>query len=113
MNNEELEHGVVMQVATKIQNREAARWLNTVETFDDSARQEALLALRNKWEGLEEKSKIYVDGDVQKMALYTNNGWVNVNDGDFIIKTKDGEFYPCAEATFLESYGVIKNDTAE
>lgn len=33
--------------------------------------------------------------------------WVVVNNGDFIIKGMEGEFYPCAEKVFKAKYEVV------
>ena len=115
MNNEDLEDGAILQVTTKTQNREAVQWLNTTDEFSDEKRHLILKYWHNTWEGFLEKSKIHLVDGVEKMSVLTNNGWVNANDGDFIIKTKCGEFYPCSEKTFRESYDVVvaKDDTTE
>lgn len=43
-----------------------------------------------------------VDGPV--IFVRTLNGEVRAHEGDWIIKGVQGDFYPCANSVFIESY---------
>ena len=40
----------------------------------------------------------------QCFDIFTLEGWVNANPGDYIIRGTQGEFYPCKPDIFAEVY---------
>ena len=43
-------------------------------------------------------------------VIETLEGDMKVNDGDYIIKGVQGEFYPCKPDIFLETYELVTDD---
>lgn len=41
-------------------------------------------------------------------AIKTLEGFMNIDDGDYIIKGVHGEFYPCKSDIFEETYEIIE-----
>src|SRR5215831_16128618 len=52
----------------------------------------------------DEGSKLTWQSYGQQVIVYTNNGPVTVEDGDYILKGIDGEFYPCQSDIFRRTY---------
>lgn len=46
----------------------------------------------------------------QELAIYTLEGRMIANNGDWIIKGIKGEFYPCKPDIFEASYDRVNND---
>ena len=46
--------------------------------------------------------------DTGKLIIKTLEGDMGAEQGSFIIKGKIGEFYPCREEIFLETYEPVK-----
>lgn len=42
-----------------------------------------------------------------RLRLYTLEGWMTVNPGDWVIKGVRGEFYPCKPDIFAETYEAV------
>lgn len=42
--------------------------------------------------------------DYTMLKIYTDEGWMYANIGDWIIKGIKGEFYPCKPDVFEETY---------
>lgn len=66
-----------------------------------------------QWSGNEEEMAdflgqmfVLVDGN-QKLCVETLEGTMKANLGDYIIRGIKGEYYPCAEAIFYDSYDEV------
>lgn len=46
----------------------------------------------------------------KNLYIYTLEGTMFSNVGDYIIKGVRGEFYPCNEKVFLQTYRKVKED---
>lgn len=46
----------------------------------------------------------------QYLFIYTLEGKMKAEVGDYIVKGVHGEFYPCKPDIFEETYEVVKND---
>lgn len=52
-----------------------------------------------------------VDGDVLFAEIVTLEGVMQANEGDYIIKGVQGEFYACKPDIFEQTYEVAENET--
>lgn len=43
-----------------------------------------------------------------QLEIYTLGGNIKANHGDYIIKGVHGEFYPCKEDIFKETYDIVE-----
>lgn len=39
-----------------------------------------------------------------KVSIRTLEGWLNIKEGDYVIKGIQGEYYPCDQAVFMQTY---------
>lgn len=53
-----------------------------------------------------------IDGDLTVIAIDTLEGTMYAQPGDWIIKGISGEFYPCKNAIFLETYEPVDEDVS-
>ena len=56
------------------------------------------------WEWADSKPTYGPDGFVDGLAIYTLEGRMRAEFGDWIIKGVKGEFYPCKPDIFAETY---------
>jgi len=61
------------------------------------------------WEWADSKPMKDADGDVYALRIFTLEGDMKANFGDFIIKGVNGEFYPCKPDIFAKTYEEARN----
>lgn len=50
----------------------------------------------------------YINMDTSKVYIETLEGSMQINEGDYVIRGTQGEFYPCKEHIFREKYCEVK-----
>jgi hypothetical protein len=84
---------------------EAAQFDGTVKSLD----------IISEWHGADSKPAIkYITPGCDKLhaydvTIFTPNGGIAVNSGDWIVRETDGNFYPVKRETFSKSYGALQN----
>ena len=82
---------------------EAVQWTGSnMEEISNFCRQAHFIYHDAAWEA-------GVAGVVAQLVIYTLEGDMTANKGDWIIKGVRGEFYPCAKDIFEETYDEYTN----
>lgn len=64
------------------------------------------------WEWADSKPMKDSDGNVFALRIFTLEGGMKANFGDFIIKGVNGEFYPCKPDIFAKTYEAAEEPAA-
>lgn len=68
---------------------------------------------RELWEWVDGKAFVEPDGTISGLTIFTLEGRMKAEFGDWIIRGVKGEFYPCRDDIFRATYDeVLEGDRA-
>ena len=62
------------------------------------------------WEWADSKPRYGMDGEVDGLTIFTLEGRMKADFGDWIIRGVRGEFYPCKPDVFEATYEPVEED---